>query len=373
MNILETLKKVKLSGKAVMGLSILGLLIVGGISYKIVSSPSDLKGLERLLAKKERSFPVEVQEVEIDKISKFLTSVGTLIAHQSVAIKSDVPGRVKQILFTDGFSVKKDDLLIEFDDETEKASLKIAEAQYELAKADFDRNQELHDKKYLSSKEREKAVATLKQREGELDAARAKLAKTKLKSPFDGVVGVMKDVSIGTYVQPSQELVTVVNLNPMKVDFKVPGSYLKAVQVGQKVKIKVDGYDEEVQGEIEAIDSKVDAVGHGLLIRAKLANQDGRLKPGLFVRVSVVIGENDKAFVVPEKAIDRNGNEESVFIVFRNMAKKVPVVTGVRDSGRVEILKGLNPKDRVIIAGNMNIKDGYPVAVNRTVTLTDKK
>ena len=165
MNILETLKKVKLSRQAVMGLSILGLLIVGGISYKIVSSPSaDKMSLEKLLAKKERSFPVEVQEVEIDKISKLLTSVGTLIAHQSVAIKSDVPGRVKQILFTDGFSVKKDDLLIEFEDDTEKASVKIAEAQYELAKADFDRNQELHDKKYLSSKEREKAVATLKQR-----------------------------------------------------------------------------------------------------------------------------------------------------------------------------------------------------------------
>jgi membrane fusion protein (multidrug efflux system) len=105
---------------------------------------------------------------------------------------------------------------------------------------------------------------------------------------------------------------------------------------------------------------------------AKLANQDGRLKPGLFARASVVIGENDKAFVVPEKAIDRNGNEESVFTVVRNTAVKVPVITGVRDSGRVEILKGLKAKDRVIVAGNMNIKDGYPVAVNKT-TVTDKK
>jgi membrane fusion protein (multidrug efflux system) len=148
------------------------------------------------------------------------------------------------------------------------------------------------------------------------------------------------------------------------VDFKVPGSYLKSIEVGQKVKITVDGYDHEFSdGAIDAIDSKVDAQGHGLKIRATVPNQLGQLKPGLYAKVTVVIGENEKALIVPEKCLTRNGNEESVLIAEDGIAKEVPVVTGVRENGRVEILKGLKSKNKVIVAGF--VRNGYPVTINK--------
>jgi membrane fusion protein (multidrug efflux system) len=368
MDILEKFKNLKLSRSAVIIVSILGVLIVGGIAYKMVSSPSDGKGgkedLMKLFSKKERAFPVEVQEAEVGKMSKVMTSVGTLIAHQYVDIKTDLPGRVKNILFTDGFSVKKDDVLIEFDDDMQKADVKLEEATYAHNKAKFERTQELHGKQYSSSKERDKDLAELKQSEARLEVAKVKLAKTKLLAPFDGVVGILRNISVGAFVQQQTDLVTLVNLNPIRVDFKIPGSYLKSVKVGQKVKITVDGYEADlVEGEIEAIDSKVETVGHGLLVRAKISNQDGRLKPGLFARVSVVVGENDKAIIIPEKAVERNGNEEFILTVANGRAMKVQVITGVKEDGKVEILKGLKPQQTVIVAGQA--RDGYPVAVNK--------
>ncbi len=352
------------------------LLIVSIGAYIIVSYTSAVKESPEATAEKsfggsrERSYPVEAREVEIGKMSKILNSIGTLVAHQSVDIKTDMPGRVRKILFNDGFSVKKDDVLIEFEDDLQKAKLKQAEASYALNKAKFDRTQELHGKQYTSAKDKDKDLAELKQAEAQLDIARVELAKTKLLAPFDGAVGIMKNISVGSYVQPNTDIVTLVNLNPIKVDFKIPGAYLKVIKVGQKVKISVDGYEgETVAGEIEAIDSKVDAIGHGLALRAKITSQDGTLKPGLFARVSVIIGENAKSLIIPEKAIERNGNEEFVLTVANGRAMKKQIITGVKEDGRAEVLKGLKPKELVIIAGQQQVRDGYPVTVSKTAAL----
>ena len=362
----------------ILGSLIAFLFFVSLVVYIIVSYSSGAKESEEEVKSfaglRGRVYPVEVQEVEVGKMSKVLNSIGTLVAYQSVDIKTDMPGRVKKILFSDGFLVKKDEILIEFEDDLQKAKLKQAEANYALNKAKFDRTQELHGKQYTSAKDKDKDLAELKQSEAQLDIARVELAKTKLIAPFDGGVGIMKNISVGSYVQPNTDIVTLVNLNPIKVDFKIPGAYLKAIQVGQKVKISVDGYDgESVEGEIEAIDSKVDAVGHGLVLRAKITSQDGTLKPGLFARVSVVIGENPKSLIIPEKALERNGNEEFVLVVANGTAAKKQVITGVKENGRVEILKGLRAKEQVIISGQQTVRDGYPVSVSKSISSTFNK
>lgn len=361
---LNQLKSFNWTKKNIIFIGALLVFLIAGLMYFFMSPSNELQPV--LKFKEERRVAVEVKTVELDKISKNLTAVGTLVAYQSVVIKSDLPGRVKEVFFKEGGDVKKDDVLIELDDELNKIDVKSTEAKYQLSKSEFERAQELHGKQYLSSKESEKALSNLKLAEAELEGARLKLSRTKLKAPFDGVVGIMKDVGTGTYLAPNQDLVTIVSVNPMKVDFKVPGSYLKSVMAGQKVKVFVDGFDkEETEGQIDAIDSKVDALGHSLLVRATIPNASGHFKPGLFARVSIVIGENDKAVVIPETAIERNGNQEFVYTVVQGAAVMTPIVTGVKENGRVEVLNGLKEKDTIVIAGT--VRDGYQVKIVKSL------
>jgi len=171
-------------------------------------------------------------------------------------------------------------------------------------------------------------------------------------------------VSAGEYITAGQALVNLEAIDPVKADFKVPEKFLPAIKVGQTIRIKVDAYPEAAfEGKVYAIDPRLDVAGRSLLVRALVPNKDQRLRPGLFVRVTVLLQLKEDALSVPEQAIVPQGEDQYVFKIVSGKVQLTKVIVGTRREGRVEIVDGLSAGDEVVTAGQLKIRDGSAVSV----------
>jgi membrane fusion protein (multidrug efflux system) len=316
------------------------------------------KSLPRRLA------PVEAVKTELGGMTKRIRTVGKLKANNSIIVKSEINGRIANISFQEGSEVNEGDLLIQFEDSDMVAELKQAEAQYVTAKAAYERSEKLSNRKIESDKKFEEARGNMLMAEAKVESARSKLEKTSIKAPFQGAVGIV-EVSPGAYVQAGQELVALVDNSPIKVDFKVPEKFYHQVGEGQVIIVEVDGYKgEEFTGTIEAVDSRIDPASHSIRIKGSIENEDARLKEGMFASISVNIGKNENALIVPETAVEREGEIEFVWAIEKGKAERRRVITGTKENGQVEITGGqIGPGDIVVTVGQIRLSDGAPVKI----------
>jgi membrane fusion protein (multidrug efflux system) len=196
-----------------------------------------------------------------------------------------------------------------------------------------------------------------------MELAKAHIQKTKIVAPFAGIVG-LRQVSVGEYITPGQALVGLDAIDPIKVDFKIPEKYLPTVHTGQSIEIKVDAYPNETfKGEVYAIDPRVDIEGRSIFIRARVPNDDRKLRPGQFARVTLIHEVKPDAHTVPEAAIVPKGEDQFVFKVVDGKAQLSRVSIGTRREGRVELVDGVAAGEIVITAGQLKIRDGAAVTV----------
>jgi membrane fusion protein (multidrug efflux system) len=306
--------------------------------------------------------PVEVVVVEPSSVQEDLQAVGSLRSNESVVLRPEVSGRIATIGFRDGQVVKKGQLLIGLDSTLNEAEVAQYRAEYDLALSNLKRSEDLARQKFISSSAQETAASNAQVAEARLKLAQARLSKMKIISPFDGIVGI-RGVSLGDYVKDGTDLVNVEDVRILKVDFRLPERSLPQVKAGQDVEVVADALpNERWQGQIEAINPRVDANGRSLELRGRLDNASGKLRPGMFVRVRVIVGERT-GLLVPEEAIVPQGEAFYVYTVVEGAAKRVPVKIGVRRDAKVEIVEGLAPGDQVVTAGMRLSRDGQPVRV----------
>jgi len=318
---------------------------------------------EKGLGRQGRIATVEAAVVKMGVMSKRIATVGKLRANASVTLRAEMPGRIKELSFTEGAGVKKDDPIIKFEDADAQADFKQAEAEVMLRTADFGRSSKLFEQKIGSTKDFDKAKAELAMAEGRLDAARAKLDKTLIKAPFSGTIGLI-DVSVGAYVQAAQDLVTIVDSTPIKVEFKIPEKHVHDIGVGQSVEIRIDAFKDQVFiGTVEAVDAQVEAESHSIALRAAIPNENGLLKPGLFTNVSLIIGEQGETILIDEAAVDREGEIEFVWIVEKGKTRRNRVLTGSREDGKIEVIAGLRAGQIIVTAGQLKLGDGVKVKI----------
>ena len=192
-------------------------------------------------------------------------------------------------------------------------------------------------------------------------SSQARLSKTTIRAPFDGFVGLRK-INIGDYATTGEELVDVVSLDPLRVEFSVPETLLAQIRQQQEIDVTVGAYPNEVfTGIITAIAPQINVQGHSVAIRANLPNPDLRLRPGLFAQIEITLITKPNALVVPEQAIWPIGQDKTVYIVVDGVAKQRTVQIGQRQPGEVEILSGISEGDEVVTAGQMKIFDGAAV------------
>jgi membrane fusion protein (multidrug efflux system) len=306
---------------------------------------------------------VEGEKVTTGSIDRQIEAVGTLASNESVVLAPEITGRITEILFEEGQMVKAGDPLIRLDDAIARAELAQAEASMILSKTNYDRAETLLKEKSGTARARDEALSKLRTDQAGVALAKAKLEKSILRAPFDATIG-LRNVSVGDYVNPGQQLVNLEDIAQLKVDFRMPEVYLDALRVGQKIEVRIDAFSGQVfNGEVYAIDPRVDSNGRTVVLRARLSNEGGVLRPGLFARVNLLVSRNDTALLIPEQALIPQGTERYVYKVVDGKAAMTKVETGLRRGGQVEVLNGLTADDVIVTAGQMKLRPDMAVTV----------
>ncbi|MDH3989131.1 MAG: efflux RND transporter periplasmic adaptor subunit [Gammaproteobacteria bacterium] len=311
-----------------------------------------------------REVTVETVVVEPRQLESTVDAVGTVLANASAVLRAEVPGQVVERHFEEGQHVSKGDRLFSIEATVLQAEANEAKANVEQSDAAYKRAQELVKSQLVSATEFDTARANYNVSVARLRSAESRLSKTVIRAPFDGFIGLRR-INVGDYATIGQELVNVVRLDPLRVDFSVPETLLSRIQPGQKISVTVGAFRGEVfEGEVTAIDPQIDVAGHSMAVRARLPNPDLRLRPGLFAQVSVSLAVNPSALMVPEQAIWPIGNDKILYIVTDGIANQRVVTIGDRKPGLVEIVDGLSAGEEIVVAGQMKL---FPGAAVRTV------
>jgi len=337
------------------------MLAVAGGAWWYIYAQAPAAGDAPQQARGGFAVPVETARVTVGPIERRLTAVGSVRSNESVVIRPEIAGRIAQFRFEEGERVEQGQALVVLDDSVWSAVVEQAQAALELSQANHDRAVDLLERKVGTNKTRDEAFAQMRVDQAELELARARLDKSTISAPFDGVVGLRK-VSVGDFVNVGDDVVNLEQIDPLKADFRVAEAYLGAVRPGQRIELGVDAFPDQLfAGEVFAIDPLVDESGRSILLRARLPNPDALLRPGLFARVTLVLNEREGAIQVPEQALVPQGEDQFVFKVADGKAALTKVTTGIRREGMVEITGGLGPEDEVVTAGQLKLRDGAEV------------
>jgi len=304
---------------------------------------------------------VETAVVTPSELKSSVRAVGTLTAEASATLRAEVPGQIIGVHFKEGQPLAKDAKLFSLEATVLEAEVNEARANANRSESALKRAQELVGKQLISGTDYDAARANYDVDVARLRSSQARLSKTVIRAPFDGFVGLRR-INIGDYATIGQELVDVVQLDPLRVDFSVPETLLAVVRPDLKIEVTVDAYPDEIfAGRIIAVAPKSDVQGHSLEVRASLPNEALKLRPGLFVRVNISLGVKSNAIVIPEQAIWPLGQNKTVYVVVDGKAQQRVVKLGDRKPGAVEITAGLEAGETIVTAGQMKLYDGAAV------------
>lgn len=311
-----------------------------------------------------------------------LSTVASLVSAKGVSVSADAPGLVTKIHFDSGATVREGQVLVELDTSVERAQLASIRARRDLAEANVKRSRTLAASGVASQSEVDTNDANFKSLTAEGSALSAQIAKKTIRAPFSGKLGI-REVNLGQYLAPGTTVASLETSESIFADFTLPQRDLGRVAVGMPVRASLEaGGGTLVEGTISAIDPAVDAVTRNVKLRASLPNQGDKLRPGMFVRVSVVLPEKHRVVAVPLTAIVRASYGDSVFFTemkpvgaakkMTKVARQAFVRLGETRGDYVAVLEGLEPGKEIVTAGAFKLKNGIPLAINDKVVLDPK-
>lgn len=307
--------------------------------------------------------PVETMLPKIESVEETTAATGELLAKSAVIITSEVPGRIKEVNFKDGSPVKAGDALYVLDKALLNAELAQRQASYDNAKSQYDRLEKLMQSGSGNVSTRDDARAQLNIEAAQLELINARLEQMTLRAPYDGIAGLSK-VEAGDYVTPGMPLVNFVDIDTLKIDFKIPETYLSKLRVNQKLSLEFSGFKEQAfTGELVAISPIIDTKMHSISLRGQLENKNRILRPGLFTKVNLVLETRDSAILVPESAVQLSNDGPFVYVITDDNAVMTPVTLGIRKDDWVEIVKGLDINSKIVTSGQNRLYNGaktYP-------------
>lgn len=289
-----------------------------------------------------------------------LQALGTAQARESVAITAKVSDVVTRLAFDSGQRVRAGQLLADMNSAAQRADVAAAQASLRDAEQQLRRGAELERQQLIAKSQYDTLQANRDAAAAALAARRAAVSDRTIAAPFAGVLG-LRQVSPGALVTPGTVITTLDDDSSIKLDFTMPESALSAIAPGQAVSARSDAWPGQVfDGRIAQVDSRVDPDTRAVKVRAELPNPDGKLRAGMLLRVQVQLPAR-QALVVPEIAIQQEGDQAYVFRIAGGKAGKVPVKLGSRHEGEVEVVSGLAPGDRVVVEGTVKLHPGSKV------------
>jgi membrane fusion protein, multidrug efflux system len=352
-------------------------IAVGGLIALVVV----LVGIKALQIGKMMSTPmvmpattVSSATVKEEDWAPTLSAVGSVSAVQGAIVSTELGGVVAEIGFPNGGEAKKGEVLLKLDSSSEEAQLRTAEADLELQRANLQRTRDLAARKVVSKQDLDGAQSAFGQKQGTVDNMRAFIAKKQVQAPFDGELGI-RQVNVGQMINAGQQVVSLQALDPLYVDFALPQQEISKLAPGLEAHVHTDAIPgREFTGKLTALNSMVDTVTRNVTLQATLENADHALKPGMFVKIDIVLPQKGKTLVVPGSAVSYAPYGDSVFVIEKKKDPKTGkesqtlrqafVRVGEARGDFVSITQGVKAGDEVVSTGVFKLRNGMPVTIN---------
>ncbi len=310
--------------------------------------------------------PVIVSSVSLHEFSDQVEALGTTKSNETVVITADRAEKISTINFEDGQEVKQGEILLTLGQREETAELQAAQAQLSEAQSAYDRAKGLEQSSALSTATLQERQAALTNAQAAVEAVQARLAKLTIAAPFDGVLG-LREVSVGTLVQPGDRITTIDDLSRIKVDFDVPSVYLATLKPGLPIVGTVEAFGKrEFKGTVRTVNTQIDPVTRTVKVRAIVPNVDGFLKPGLLMSINLFKNPR-RALLIPEEALIKRSDKNFVYVILQDENKKIvkqtEIALGARKPGMIEVLSGLSDGDQIVVHGTLKLRDGAEVII----------
>ncbi len=306
--------------------------------------------------------PVEVAVAAADTVVDAINTSGQIEAIQAIELRPEIEGRLTQILVREGAPVARGTPLFKVDDAELRAEVARAEAERDLARQALNRTRELLAQRASSQADLERAEATARSTEAQLQLLSVRLQRTTVRAPFAGVAG-QRFVSLGDYVTTSDRLAALQTVDPQRAVFQVPERYAEVLAVGQRVVFRVAALPgREFTGVVDFVDPVVQLPGRTIMVKARVPNPKRELQAGMFIEARLATAVRPNAVVIPEDAVLPLQGASYVWVAKDGKATRRQVELGVRSPGFVEARSGVESGEQVVVAGQERLSEGAPLA-----------
>nr|WP_297460870.1 efflux RND transporter periplasmic adaptor subunit [uncultured Halomonas sp.] len=308
------------------------------------------------------SEPVTViaQRTRTQPLADRIQALGSASASQAIEITPEVPGIIDTLPFKPGATVQVGEVLATLEAADVKANLEATQASAAQSLSAYERQRELFGSNLVSESQLQLSETQLRTDRANVAVAEAALADHVIRAPFEGRLG-LREVSVGSLVQPGTVITTLDDLTPIELEFTVPGLFVGTLEPGQSITARSAAYpDAEFTGTVRTVATRVDPVTRSVRVRAVLPNPQRLIKPGMLLTVRLT-RDTKTALLIPEQAVVPENERQFVFVIENGVAKQRMVQTGARRPGLVEITDGLNPGESIIVEGTLKVRDGTPV------------
>jgi membrane fusion protein (multidrug efflux system) len=314
---------------------------------------------EDLKAQKAPIVTVDIVQIKAGEVIRSIAIPGSVIPNEQVDIYSEVAGRIQHISFKEGQNVSKGSVIIQVDSDILKAQKAQLMVEQDLAEKDEARKRSLYQAKGISLQEYEVSQSALADAKAKLDLLNVQISKATIRAPFSGKIG-LRHVSEGAFISTTTLITSVVQENPVKIEFSVPEKYARNVKTGQLISFQTDGDSKSYSGKVYAFEPRIDEGTRMMTVRASLPNPGG-LIAGSFVSISYDMGKEENAFMVPTESIVPILKGQKIFVVRNGLVEEVPVEIGIRTPDKVQVIGSLKEGDQVLISGLLAVRPGMPV------------
>lgn len=306
--------------------------------------------------------PVTATIIKPIELENKISITGSILPNEALEVKSEIAGIITGIHFEEGQDIKKGQPLISLNDDELQAQLEKLKYSKKLNEETEFRQRKLLEKGAISKEEYDISLTQLNTSEADIKLVEAQLQKTIINAPFDGVVG-LREVSQGAYVNSSTVITNYYSLDPVKIEFSIPGKYVGEVKAGDKINFSVDAFMEPFQGTVYAIEPQIDPETRTLKIRAYSPNKERKLLPGQFARIELIMETIPDAMLVPTQAVVPELNGHKVYVSRAGKVESKKVQIGIRTAENVQIIEGINLQDTVITSGILQMRPGASVSI----------
>lgn len=313
-----------------------------------------------------QSLNVNAQILKYENLTDEIRTKGRLIPDEEVDLSFETSGKITEIHFKEGTSVKKGQLLAKVNDKPLQAELKKLEAQVPLAQDRVYRQKTLLAKDAVSQEAYESVNTELEKLMADIELVKSKIMQTELRAPFDGIIG-LRLVSEGTYASPTTIISRLTKISPLKIEFSVNESYVNNVKAGTPLSFSVDNDLNIYHASVYAVESDLDRNTLTLKARALYSNPGGQLKPGLSANIEIKLQEIKNTIVIPSLSLKAELGRDVAFVYKGGKAHQVELHKGMRTAASVQVIDGLHVGDTLLVTGIMQLRDGLPVIIDNFV------